>query len=369
MSTVIPISTVRLGADVEASVLEVIRSGSIAQGPKVAEFETAFAQLCGVPHAVAVNNGTTALVAAFEALGVSPGDEVVTSPFTFVATVNAALEAGATVRFADISMDDFCLDPTTIEASVTERTTVLAPVHLYGQCADMGAIAGIASERGLAIVEDAAQAHGATLDGRPAGSWGVATFSFYATKNIASGEGGMVTTADDDVADRLRLLRNQGMRQRYVYEVPGHNWRMTDLQAALALPQMATYQAAVEARRANAASLSDGLADIPGLIVPRALPGRGHVWHQYTVRVGSDAAIGRDALIDALTAQGIGCGIYYPKVIGDYECYRDHPRVIDGDTPVARRCAAEVVSLPVHPWLTASDIDRIVESVRRALHA
>ncbi|MEX1105601.1 MAG: DegT/DnrJ/EryC1/StrS family aminotransferase [Ilumatobacteraceae bacterium] len=365
----IPISTVQLGPEVEAAVLEVLRSGIIAQGPKVAALEAAFAALCQVPHAVAVNNGTTALVAAFEALGVQAGDEVVTSPFTFVATVNAALEAGATVRFADIRDDDFCLDATTVEPALTNRTTVLAPVHLYGQCADMEPIAALAQAHGLAIVEDAAQAHGATFGGRPAGSWGVATFSFYATKNIATGEGGMVTTADDAVADRLRVLRNQGMRQRYVYEIAGHNWRMTDLQAALALPQMATYDAAVAARRANASTLSAGLADVPGLTVPSELPGRGHVWHQYTVRVGPDAAISRDALIDALTADGIGCGIYYPRVIGDYDCYRVHPRVIAADTPVARRVATEVVSLPVHPYLTAPQLDQIVDAVRRALHA
>jgi len=366
---VIPISTVQLGPDVEALVLEVLRSGIIAQGPKVAQLEAAFAALCGVPHAVAVNNGTTALVAAFEALGLGPGDEIVTSPFTFVATVNAALEVGATVRFADIRADDFCLDPAAVPEALTDRTRTLAPVHLYGQCADMEPLAAIAAEHGLSIVEDAAQAHGATIDGKPAGSWGVATFSFYATKNIATGEGGMVTTADDAVADRLRVLRNQGMRQRYVYELAGHNWRMTDLQAALAIPQMATYETTVAARRANAAALNAGLADVPGLTVPQQLPGRGHVWHQYTVLVGPDAPVSRDAVIDALTADGIGCGIYYPKVIGDYDCYRAHPRVVQADTPVARRCAEQVVSLPVHPHLSPTDLDRIIDAVRRALHA
>ncbi len=365
----IPISTVRLGPEVEELVLQVLRSGIIAQGPMVARLEAAFAELCGVPHAVAVNNGTTALVAAFEALGLGEGDEVVTSPFTFVATVNAALEAGATVRFADIRDDDFCLDPALLAAAVGARTAAVVPVHLYGQCADMGAIASVAQECGAAIVEDAAQAQGATLGGRPAGSWGLATFSFYATKNIATGEGGMVTTADDDIADRLRLLRNQGMRQRYVYEVPGHNWRMTDLAAALAVPQLRAYAASLAARRANAATLGDGLAGIPGLVVPRELPGRGHVWHQYTVRITADAAASRDEVAAALTAAGVGNGVYYPRVIADYDCYRTHPRVIDADTPVARRCADEVLSLPVHPHLAQGDLERIVAAVRRALHA
>lgn len=365
----IPISTVRLGPEVEALVVEVLRSGSIAQGPKVAELEAGFATLCGTPHAVAVNNGTTALVAAFEAIGLGPGDEIVTSPFTFVATVNAALEVGATVRFADIRDEDFCLDPDTLADQLTDATQAVVPVHLYGQCAPLEEIAVAAASVGAAVVEDAAQAHGATLDGRPAGSWGTATFSFYATKNIATGEGGMVTTHDDDVADRLRLLRNQGMRQRYVYEVAGHNWRMTDLQAAIALPQLRTYADTVAARRRNAAALTDGLAGVPGLVTPRELPGRGHVWHQYTVRVTDEAALDRDALADALTASGVGSGVYYPRLIGDYDSYRDHPRVAAADTPVARRCARQVLSLPVHQHLTPSDLDRIVTAVRSALHA
>jgi perosamine synthetase len=364
----IPITTVRFGPEVETSVLEVLRSGMVAQGPKVAALEQAFAQLCGVPHAVAVNNGTTALVAAFAALGIGPGHEVITSPFTFVATVNAALEVGATVRFADIRADDFCLDPASIEAVLTQHTAALVPVHLYGQCADMGAIATIAERHDLAIVEDAAQAHGATFQGLPAGSWGTATFSFYATKNIATGEGGMVTTADDAVADRLRLLRNQGMRERYVYEVAGHNWRMTDLQAALALPQLATYDTAVAARRANAAAITAGLADVAAVITPSELPGRGHVWHQYTLLLHPDADVTRDDVLASLASDGVGSGIYYPKVIGDYDCYRDHPRVVQADTPVARSCAAGVFSLPVHPYLTEADLEHIVAAVRRAVH-
>jgi len=362
----IPISTVRLGEEVEASVLEVIRSGMIAQGPKVAQLEAAFAELCGVRHAIAVNNGTTALVAAFEALGIGKGDEVVTSPFTFVATINAALETGATVRFADIRDDDFCLDPDDLAQAIGGRTAAIVPVHLYGQCADMNRIATMARDHGAAIVEDAAQAHGATLDGRPAGSWGLATFSFYATKNITTGEGGMVTTDDDQLADRLRLLRNQGMRERYVYEVAGHNWRMTDLQAAIALPQLPGYASAVEARQRHAALLSEGLADIPGIITPTELPGRGHVWHQYTIRVTDDCAIDRATLIERLTADGIGCGIYYPHVIRDYDCYRDHARIVPSPTPVAERCAREVLSLPVHQHLTNGELEQIVASVRRA---
>lgn len=365
----IPISIVDLPPETEALVLDVLRSGNLAQGARVAELEAAFAAHIGAEHVIAVNNGTTALVVALEALQLEPGDEVVTSPFTFVATLNAILEAGAVARFADISPDDFNVRPDAIAAQITDRTRVLLPVHLYGQCADMPAITELARDRRLAIVEDAAQAHGATVAGRMAGTWGIGCFSLYATKNITTGEGGFVTTDDDRIADRLRLLRNQGMRQRYQYEVPGHNYRMTDLQAAVGLPQVARLGEITARRRANAARLSDGLRSCRGIRVPEVAPGREHVWHQYTVVVTDEAKVDRDGLAAALTEAGVGNGIYYPRVVFDYDSYRHHPRVM-GDldaVPVARDVAARVLSLPVHPRLTASDIDRICDAVRSAI--
>lgn len=187
------------------------------------------------------------------------------------------------------------------------------PVHLYGQSADMGALMPLASKNGLTVVEDAAQAHGATYDGRGAGSFGVGCFSFYATKNLTTAEGGMITTDDDAIADRLRVLRNQGMRARYQYEMVGQNYRMTDLQASLALPQMATYMQQVEARRRNAEALRVGLKDVEGLILPSELSGRGHVWHQFTLLLAEDAPITRDQLSERLAAKDIGSGIYYPR--------------------------------------------------------
>lgn len=365
----VPITSVRFGSAEEALVLEVLRSGIVAQGPKVARLEELFAQLTGTAHAVAVNNGTTALVAALQALELQPGDEVVTSPFTFVATLNAALEAGATVRFADIGLDDFNLDPDALAGAVTPRTKVVMPVHLYGQAADMPRISALASAHGLAVVEDAAQAHGATVEGRPVGGFGVACFSLYATKNVTTGEGGVVTTDDDRLADRLRLLRNQGMRSRYQYEVAGHNYRMTDLQAALGIPQLERLAEINDARRANAAVLDAGLAGLEGLVTPTVKDGRAHVFHQYTVRVTPDAPLGRDQLVDALAAAGVGAGVYYPRVVHDYDCYRNDPRVVVGDAPNAARAAAEVVSLPVHPHLTPADLDQIVTAVRRCFGA
>ncbi|HYQ74700.1 DegT/DnrJ/EryC1/StrS family aminotransferase [Cellulomonas sp.] len=365
----IPISSVDLGPEVEAEVLKVLRSGMVAQGPVVAEFERRFAELSGVKHAVAVNNGTTALVASLQVLDLEPGDEVITSPFTFVATLNAILEAGATATFADIDDADFNLSAAATAAAVTDRTKVLMPVHLYGQTADAPAFAALAAERGLALVEDSAQAHGATFEGRAAGSFGIGCFSFYGTKNLTTGEGGIITTDDDTVADRLRVLRNQGMRARYQYEVAGHNYRLTDLQAALALPQLDRYDKTVATRKANAARLAEGLADVPGLVVPRELPGRSHVWHQFTVRVTQDAAVSRDELVAKLTEAGVGSGIYYPKLVFDYPTYLEHPRVRISDVPVAARVVTEVLSLPVHPKLSEGDLDTVVSTVRRILGA
>ncbi|MGC4808101.1 DegT/DnrJ/EryC1/StrS family aminotransferase [Micromonospora sp. DT233] len=365
----IPISVVRLDEQAEQLAVEVIRSGRLAQGPMVARLEHEFAALVGVEHAVAVNNGTTALVAALQVCDLRPGDEVVTSPFTFVATLNAILEAGATARFADIREDDFCVDPQALAAAVGPRTKVLMPVHLYGQPADMDAIVPLAQRHGLGLVEDAAQALGAGVGGRGAGGFGLGAFSLYATKNLTTGEGGMITTNDAGLADRLRVLRNQGMRQRYEYEVAGHNYRLTDLQAALGIPQLTTYGDNVARRRGNAARLTAGLADVAGLRLPAELPGRSHVWHQYTVLVGEDAPVTRDEVIARLTEQGVGCGIYYPRTVYDYDCYREHPRVVADPAPVAERVARQCLSLPVHHHLADGDVDRIIEVVRKAVGA
>jgi perosamine synthetase len=360
----IPITTVTFGEEEQQLVLEVLRSGAIAQGPKVEQLENRFADLCDVPHAIAVNNGTTALVAALQVLDLKPGDEVVTSPFTFVATLNAILESGATAVFADIREEDFNVNPDSLEERITDRTKVLLPVHLYGQMADMDPIAMLAEKHDLRVLEDAAQSHGASYKGRPAGSYGLGTFSFYATKNITTGEGGMITTDDAVLADRLRVLRNQGMRARYVYEMAGNNYRLTDLQAVLALPQLERYATTVAARQRNADRLIEGLLDVPGVVVPRQLEGRSHVWHQFTIRVTAEARVGRDAFVQELAERGIGAGIYYPKLVFDYDAYRSHPQVAISDVPVAARMASEVISLPVHTALSDSDLREIIASVR-----
>ena len=365
----IPISSVDVPQEAEALVLEVLGSGMLASGPKVIELERLAAEMTGAKHALAVNNGTTALVVALEALQLQPGDEVITTPFTFVATLNAILEAGATARFADIDERDFNVDPSALEALVGERTKVLMPVHIYGQPADMTRIAPLAERRGLALVEDSAQAHGAGIGDKNVGSWGIGCFSLYGTKNVTTGEGGLVTTNDDAVADRISLLRNQGMRARYQYEVPGHNYRLTDLQAAVGIPQLQRLDAINDKRNANAAFLNEGLSGIEGLVTPTIAEGRRHVWHQYTVRITPDASLGRDAFVDAMIDAGVGAGVYYPKAVYDYDCYRGHPRVIADPAPVAERIASEVVSLPVHPKLSQNDLEVIVATVRKVLNA
>ena len=362
----IAISSVEMGEEEEALALEVLRSGRLAQGPMVERLEAEFRTLAGTEHAVAVSSGTTALVAALEALDVGPGDEVLTSPFTFVATLNAILEAGAVATFVDVG-DDLTIPATSVDAALGPATRAVMPVHLYGLPADIGPITAAAEKRGVAVVEDASQAHGATVGGRPVGSFGVGCFSLYATKNVTAGEGGVITCDDAALADRLRLLRNQGMSERYCYEIAGHNYRLTELQAAIALPQLARLAARTEQRLANAARLDSGLDGVPGLVRPVVPSGRTHVWHQYTVRITAEARITRDELARDLSSRGIGTGIYYPRVVFDYACYREHPRVRVADVPNAQAAASEVLSLPVHPGLSVGDIDTVIGAVRELL--
>lgn len=363
----IQVTKVVVEPEAEKLVLEVLRSGKLAQGPLVAELESQFAAAHGTAHAVAVNNGTTALLAALDAAGVGPGDEVITSPFTFAATLNAVLTTGASVRFGDIG-DDFNLDPSTVAQQITSSTKALLPVHLYGQLADMRSFEALAAEHGLEIIEDAAQAVGASRDGKRAGSWGIGCFSMYATKNVSTGEGGMITTNSDEVANYLRILRNQGMSDRYVYEMIGQNLRLTDLAAALGIPQMNRLDEINERRRWNADQLRVGLDGIEGLLLPPEPPaGSEHVYHQFTIRITDESGVTRDNFVENMRNLGVACGVYYPKVVFDYECYADHPRVFTAPVPLARQAAAQVVSLPVHPHLTSEDLEQICSAARAAV--
>jgi dTDP-4-amino-4,6-dideoxygalactose transaminase len=360
----IPISTVAIDDEITAAVVRVLQSGHLAQGPVVAELERVFAEVCGVEHAIAVNSGTTALVASLEALGVGPGDEVDTSPFTFAAPLNAILETGATARFGDIDPADFNVTPSSLAEQVTDRTRVLLPVDLYGQPAQLDEIVDLGASVGARVVEDAAQSLGARFDGAPTGSFDVGCFSLYATKNVTTGEGGMITTHDGALAGALRVLRTQGMRARSEYVVPGHNYRLTDLQAAVGLPQLRRVEEITLRRNEHADGLCERLRGIEGVVTPTVGARRTHAFHQFTIRVTPECRVTRDEMVERLLARGVGAGVYYPDVVFDHACYRDHPRVVARPTPEASRAAAEVVSLPVHPGLRDGDLDRIAAAVR-----
>jgi len=354
----IPISKPIISDAEKQAVIEVLESGRLAQGPRVAQLEERFAQLCGTRYAVATSSGTTALHLALLAHGIGPGDEVITTPFTFIATINAILFVGAKPVLVDIEEETFNIDPALIEAAVTPRTRAIIPVHLYGYPCDMDPILEVARRHGLAVIEDAAQAVGATYKGRPVGGFGTACFSLYATKNVMSGEGGMITTDDPEVAERCRMLRNHGMRERYQYEFLGYNFRMSDLHAAIGLVQMDRLEEFAARRRANAAYLS---GHIRSVLTPTVREGYGHVWHQYTVRVGEGRD--RDEAVRRLNEAGVGTGVFYPRPAH----HHDYVRQVVGEIslPVAERLSREVISLPVHPALSQADLERIVEAVNR----
>lgn len=352
----IPLSRPWIGPEEKAAVIEVLESGMLVQGPRVRALEDAFARLIGVRHAIATSSGTTALHLAMLAHGLGPGDEVITSPFTFIASVNSILYTGATPVFADIDEATFNIDPVKLEAAVTERTRAVMPVHLYGQPSDMGEICAVARRHGLVVLEDAAQAVGATYHGRHVGSFGTGIFSLYATKNVMSGEGGIITTDDDEVADRARLLRNHGMRDRYRYETLGYNFRLTDVLAAIGLAQFQRLDEATRLRRANAATLDETLKNV---VTPVVKADREHVWHQYTIRL--DPQTDRNHAAKVLHDAGIGTGIFYP--IGAHRFPHVAKAIGEVDMPVTDRAAESVLSLPVHPLLSPRDLDRIAAAV------
>jgi dTDP-4-amino-4,6-dideoxygalactose transaminase len=352
---------------VEELVLQVLRSGRIAQGPMVEALEAAAATTVGVRHAVAVSNGTASLIAALHVAGIGRGDEVITSPFTFGATLNAIVASGATARFADIAADDFNLSPASVESLVNDRTAAILPVHLFGQTADMTALGAIATRHGLAIIEDAAQALGARHRGRSAGSFGVGSFSLYATKTVTTGEGGLLTTDDDALAARARRFRNQGMDRQYDYRSFGLNFRLTDLQAAVGIPQLERLEQTIKVRVANATHLSAALKEIGGLACPVTQPHNDHVYHQYTVRIEDDSRQDRSAVRRELAEASIDTAVFYPKLVFDYECFQASRLVARDHCPVAAEVTLQVMSLPVHQHLADSDLDRVATALARAL--
>jgi len=352
----IPIAKPIIGKDEEKAILEVIASGMLVQGPRVRAFEERFAESCGVKHAIATSSGTTALHIAVLAHDIGPSDEVVTSPFSFIASANCALYTGARPIFVDIEPDFFTIDPAKIEERITPKTKAIIPIHLYGQACDMDAIMAIAEKHNLAIIEDACQAHGATYKGRSVGSFGTACYSLYATKNMTTIEGGMILTSDDQIAERARLLRNHGSPKTYEHVILGYNMRMTDLVAAIGLVQIGKLNEWNSIRRANAAYLTDGLSKIKGVITPKVREDAEHVFHQYTIRIPD-----RDNAAQKLREKGVGVGIHYPTPIHKQPLYQQLG--YSDSLPVAETASREVLSLPVHPSLTKDDLDTIVDAI------
>ena len=346
----------QIGDEEKKAVLEVLDSGIIAQGPRVKAFEEAFAAMCGVKFAAATSSGTTALHTALLAHGIGGGDEVITSAFTFIASANSILYTGARPVFIDIDPATFNLNPALIEAAITPHTKAILPIHLYGLCCDMDAIMAIAKKHGLVVIEDACQSHGAEYKGHKVGSFGTGTFSLYPTKNMTSGEGGMITTNDPVIDEKCRVIRQHGMRKRYYHDELGFNFRMTDIHAAIGLEQLKKLEHFNEIRQANAKFLSTHLE---GVTVPAVPEGCKHVYHQYTIRVPGGK---RDGLRTYLQEKGVGSEVYYPVPIHQQTFYVKELGY-NIDLPETERAAKEVLSLPVHPALSTADLETIVAAI------
>lgn len=345
-----------IGAEEKQAVLEVLDSGMLAQGPRVQAFEEAFAGMCGVRHAIATSSGTTALQLALLAHGIGAGDQVITSPFTFIASANSILYTGARPVFVDIDPHTFHLDPALLEVALTPRTKAILPIHLFGLCCDMDPILAVAEKHGLAVIEDACQSHGALYKDRRAGSFGTGVFSLYPTKNMTSAEGGMITTNRDDIAEKCRVLRQHGMRRRYYHDELGFNFRMTDIHAAIGLAQLKKLSGFNLARQANATYLTENLKGVVTPCIPAACE---HVFHQYTVRIAGGQ---RDTLRAYLHAHAVSSEVYYPIPVHQQYFYRAELGY-QVSLPEAERAAAEVLSIPIHPALSQADLEKIISTV------
>ncbi|GGF36795.1 glutamine--scyllo-inositol aminotransferase [Youhaiella tibetensis] len=366
MPGVIPLLDLRaqyaaLKPELDAAVLDVLASGAYILGEPVERFEKAFAAYCGVEHAIAVNSGTSALHLAFLAANIGPGDEVITTPFTFVATVSAIIYAGATPVFVDVEPDSFAIDPAKVEAAITPRTKAIVPVHLYGQMADMDALQSIAVNHGLVIIEDACQAHGAAYHGHRAGSMGLsAAFSFYPGKNLgACGEGGIVVTNSEEQMRTMRSLRDWGQAERYNHVLKGFNYRMDAIQGAVLDVKLRYLEDWTEARRAVAAQYRQLLSEVESLRLPAELPGRRHVYHVFAVRTRD-----REGLRRHLASEGVHTGLHYPIPVHLQKAHADLGYG-EGDFPVTETLAREVLSLPIFPEMTSRQIQTVADAIKQ----
>lgn len=353
----IPVAKPLVGDAEKRAVMEVLDSGQLAMGSRTEAFEKAFAEYVGSKHAIGVNSGTAALIVALQAHGVGPGDEVITTPFSFIATATSIIACGATPVFVDIDPFDLNLDPNQVEDAITDQTKAVMPVHLYGHPARIAEIQEICDDNDLALVEDAAQAHGAEHAGRRVGTFGTGCFSFYPTKNMTTGEGGIITTNDDEVARLCRIIRSHGQEVRYKHDYFGLNWRMQDMNAAIGLVQMDYIEDWNRARIANAEKLASLIRAVE---TPRVRDGDRHVFHQFTVRVPHD----RDGVQKQLQEAGVGSAVHYPIPI-HHQPIMQQMGFGEGSFPVAEAAAEHVFSLPVHPSLGPEDVEYIAATINR----
>ncbi len=357
----IPISKPLIGDEEIGGVVNVLKSGMIAQGEVVEKFEREFSNYIGSDFALAVCNGTVALDVALKALGIGEGDEVITTPLTFIATSNAILFQGARPVFADIENRTYNLNPESVLERVSPKTKAIVGVHLFGHPFDVNAILDICEDHDLILIEDCAQAHGAEFKGKKVGRFGTGCFSFYATKNITTGEGGMITTSDNDIAEKCRLIRSHGEASKYRHLILGYNFRMTNIQAAIGLAQLEKLDKLNEIRRRNAEFLNRNIR-VEGLTKPVEIKGSKHVYHQYVVRVEDDFPMKRDEFVSFLQSKGIGCAIHYPIPIYKQPLYVKLGYE-DVKCPVSEEVSSRVVSLPVHPGVNEDQLRYIAETV------
>ncbi len=344
-----------LGKEEEEAVLEVLRSGHIAQGPKVKEFEEKFAEYCGVKHCVAVSSGTSALVTALMANGINSG-EVITSSFTFIASANSILACGARPVFTDIDEETYNMDIESLKEKINSKTKAIMPVHLFGYPCDMKAIMEIAEDKNLIVIEDSCQSHGAAINGKKVGSFGIGCFSFYPTKNMTTAEGGMISTNDEKINERARMIRHHGSREVYKHEILGYNFRMTDIEAAIGIEQLRKLDGFIEKRIKNAEYLSKNLENLK---IPKVEKNYKHVYSVYTVKTEKD----RDKIVEGIKKEEIDAGVYYPLPVYKQKIYMDLG--YNDKLKKVEEVCNRVFSLPVLPDLTKEELNKIVEVVNR----
>ena len=372
MRELIRINQPFLGKEEIDAAVEVLRSGILTDksgmGPRVLEFERSFGKFVGAKHAVAVVNGTAAIHASLLAADVGPGDEVILPSFTFVGAANAVVLTGATPVFADIDKDTYCLRVESVEECVSRKTKAIIPTDLYGLPSDISGVTNLARGKDIVVIEDAAQAHGALLEGKKIGSIAEMTcFSFYAGKNITTGEGGMVTTNDDGYAQALRMIRSHGEQRPYWTVRPGHNYHITEIAAAIGYAQLKKLPSFLEKRRKNAELTTEKLNMSGKLFLPKEPDGRKHSWYLYTVRLRGVNAAKRNKIVDKLWNKNIEAGVYYSSPVHSTPLYRDSNIARRGRLPETEKASRQVFSLPVHPRLGETEIEYVAETLRKTI--